>query len=184
METGLPAIMDKAQQNILLRKMISVAPSERVPRHRLLRNLIDMDQFDQAETELRIFQDDFRLDGPAVRYRIVLATARAVRSPGLMDEDRIVLIEKAREIASAAASRYPMNKGILIAYCEVGIETAKLTGRPEVFDTAMAELKVAEDKLADPTISVAVVRLTRRMSNIATEPLDLTEILLEEGEED
>jgi hypothetical protein len=99
-----------------------------------------------------------------------------------MIEDRIVLIEKAREIASAAASRYSMNKGILIAHCEVGIETAKLTGRSEVFDTAIAELKVAEDKLADPTISVAVARLTRRMSNIATEPLDLTESLLEEEE--
>ena len=59
LETGLPAIMDKAQQNILLRKMISVAPSERVPRHRLLRNLIDMDQFDQAETESEFFRTIF-----------------------------------------------------------------------------------------------------------------------------
>lgn len=173
--------MDKAQQNILLRKMISVAPSERVPRHRLLRNLIDMDQFDQAETELRIFHQDFKLDGPAARYKITLATARAVRSPGLMDEDRIFLLEKAREIASAAASRYRMNKGILIAYCEVGVETAKLTGRPEVFNIAIAELKVAEDRIGDPTISVAIARLMQRMSNIATEPLDLKgETLLEE----
>ncbi len=182
LETGLPAIMDKAQQNILLRKMISAAPAERVPRHRLLRNLIDLNKFDQAETELRIFQHDFKLDGPAVRYRIVLATARAVRSPGLMDEDRVVLLEKAREIASAAASRYSMHKGVLIAYCEVGIELAKLTGRTAVFDYALADLKVAEDKLADPTISVAVARLTRRMSNITTEPQDLTEALMEEDD--
>ena len=81
LETGLATIMDKAQQNVLLRKMISVAPGERVPRHRLLRNLIDMNEFDLAETELRIFQNDFKLDGPAVRYKIVLAVARVVRSP-------------------------------------------------------------------------------------------------------
>jgi hypothetical protein len=73
-----------------------------------------------------------------------------------------------------------MNKGILMAYCEVGIETAKLTGRPEVFDTAIAELKVAEERIGDPKISVAVARLMRRMSNIATEPLEVSEILLEE----
>jgi hypothetical protein len=94
LDTGLPAIMDINQQNQLLRRMISAAPVERVPRHRLLRNLISANQFDAAETELRIFQNDFGLDGPAVRHKIVLATARAVRSPGLMDEDRIVLIDK------------------------------------------------------------------------------------------
>jgi hypothetical protein len=172
--------MDKDQQNLLLRKMISVAPAERVPRHRLLRNLIDAGKFDPAETELRIFQNDFGLDGPAVRYKIILATARAVRAPGLMDEDRVVLLEKAREIASAAVSRYQMNKGILIAYCEVGLELAKLTGRAEVFEAAMSELKRAEDRIGDPAISVAIAHLTRRMSNIATEPLDVREILIEE----
>jgi hypothetical protein len=180
LETGLPAIMNKDHQNLLLRKMISAAPAERVPRHRLLRNLIEADKFDPAETELRIFQNDFGLDGPAVRYRIILATARAVRAPGLMNEDRVVLLEKAREIASAAASRYKMNKGILVAYCEVGLEIAKLTGRAEVFEVAMSELKRAEDRIGDPAISVSVARLTRRISNIATEPPDLSEILIEE----
>lgn len=180
LETGLPAIMDKDQQNLLLRKMISAAPAERVPRHRLLRNLIEANKFDPAETELRIFQNDFGLDGPAVRYKILLATARAVRAPGLMDEDRVALLEKAREIASAAASRHKMNRGILIAYCEVGLEIAKLTGRAEVFEAAIHELKIAEDQIGDPTISVAIARLSRRMSNINTEPLDLSDILLEE----
>jgi hypothetical protein len=180
LETGLPAIMNKDHQNLLLRKMISAAPAERVPRHRLLRNLIEADKFDPAETELRIFQNDFGLDGPAVRYKILLATARAVRAPGLMKEDRVVLLEKAREIASAAASRYQMNKGILVAYCEVGLEIAKLTGRAEVFEAAMSELKRAEDRIGDPAISVSVARLTQRMSNIETEPLDLSEIIIEE----
>ena len=181
LEAGLPAIMDKAQQNILLRKMISVAPSERVPRHRLLRNLIDISEFEAAETELAVFRHDFGLDGPAVRYKIILATARAVRTPGLMHEDRVFLIEKAREAASAAASRYRMNKGILVAYCEVGVETAKLTGHSEVFDIALAELKIAEDRIADPTISVAIARLVRRMASIATEPLDIAvSVLVEE----
>jgi hypothetical protein len=179
-DTGLPAIMDKEQQNILLCKMISAAPSERVPRHGLLRNLIDMDQFDQAETELRMFQQDFKLDGAAVRYRIVLATARAIRAPGLMREDRTVLLEKARDIAVAAVSRYRHNKTILIAYCEVGIETAKLIGSHGVFDTAIAELKLAEDRLADPNVSSTISRLERRMYNITTEAPELTEALLED----
>jgi hypothetical protein len=62
--SGISRITDKAIQNILLRKMISVAPGERVPRHRLIRNLIDLLQFDQAQTEIRIFDSDFGTDGP------------------------------------------------------------------------------------------------------------------------
>lgn len=180
LDTGLPSIMDKDQQNLLLRKMISAAPAERVPRHRLLRNLIEANKFDAADAELRIFQNDFGLDGPATRYKIILATARAVRTPGLMDEDRVVLLERAREIAAAAASRYQMNKGILIAYCEVGLEVAKLTGNGDVFESAISDLKNAENKIGDPLISVAISRLVRRMSNITTEPNDLNEILLED----
>src|ERR1700733_9471711 len=91
-ETGLATIGDRREQNILLRKMLSVAPRERVPRHRLIRNLISLGEYDQAETEIRLFERDFRLDGPAARYKIDLAVARAVRSPGLMDEDRVVLL--------------------------------------------------------------------------------------------
>jgi hypothetical protein len=41
-EFGIPKIGDKEEQNKLLRKMISIAPGERVPRHRLIRNLIEL----------------------------------------------------------------------------------------------------------------------------------------------
>ena len=51
----------KAEQNVLLRKMMSIAPAERVPRHRLIRNLIELNEFDRAETEIRLFQHDFNL---------------------------------------------------------------------------------------------------------------------------
>lgn len=167
-EFGIPKIADKEEQNKLLRKMISVAPGERVPRHRLIRNLIELGQFERAETEIRLFRNDFGLDGPAVRYQIDLATARAVRSPGLLHEDRVVLLAKAREIAESAVSRYQMNKAIIVAYCELGIETARLTGKSEVFDRAIVELKKAEDRIGDPDISRIVARFERRMRRIPT----------------
>ena len=73
-----------------------------------------------------------------------------------------------------------MHKGILIAYCEVGIETAKLTGRAEVFDSAIAELKSAEERIGDPTISRSIANLLRRMSNVASEVPDYSEALAED----
>jgi hypothetical protein len=165
-ETGLATISNRRDQNTLLRKMLSVAPRERVPRHRLIRNLITLGEYDQAETEVRLFEQDFRLDGPAARYKIDLAVARAIRSPGLLDEDRIVLLEKAREFAAGLGGRFSENKAVLTAYCEVGLEIARLAGQHEVFDDAIGALKIAEEKTGDPDISRRISKLEARMRSI------------------
>jgi hypothetical protein len=169
-ESGIPILPNLADQNTLLRKMISVAPGERVPRHRLIRNLIDLGEFERAEAEIRLFQNDFKLDGPTVRYQVTLATARAIRSPGLLREDRIVLLDKARQIAESAVSKYRMNLAMLIAYCDLGIETAKMTGSVVVFDEAISELREAEDRIGDPEISGIISRMERRIRGVPTDP--------------
>jgi hypothetical protein len=83
-ESGLPRIPNKSDQNRLLRKMMSVAPGERVPRHRLIRNLIQQGDFEKADTEIGIFNKDFGADGPVFRYRVNLMVARAKRTPGIL----------------------------------------------------------------------------------------------------
>jgi hypothetical protein len=93
-DTGIPSIPEKETQNRLLRMMISTAPGERVPRHRLIRNLIASDDYDRAETEIRVFETDFALDGPVYRYKVELMVARASKSPGLMPDDRITILEE------------------------------------------------------------------------------------------
>ena len=97
--TGIRRIGDREQQNRLLAKMISVAPGERVPRHRMIRNLIDTGKFEQAEAEIRLFTKDFGEDGPVYRYRVILALERARNAPGLLEEDRLVILERARVLA-------------------------------------------------------------------------------------
>jgi hypothetical protein len=166
-DTGIAAITDRSKQNRLLRKILSIAPRERVPRHRLIRNLIALGEYEPAETEIRLFQNDFKLDGPAARYKIDLATARAVRTPGITREDRIFLLERAREIAAGAANKFRGNKSVLTAYCEVGLELARLGGNREVFDIAIKELKQAEEVSGDPDISRRVARLESRINSIS-----------------
>src|SRR5690606_34131361 len=104
----------------LLRKMISIAPGERVPRHRLIRNLIDINELEKADTEIRLFENDFKADGPVHRFKIMLLLARSERTPGIMEEDRIAILEKARALACHAAEKYKDNKDIMRIYCDVG----------------------------------------------------------------
>ena len=162
-DTGIARIPDKKAQNRLLRKMSSVAPGERVPRHRLIRNLLDMDQFEQAQTEIRIFEKDFGADGPVARYRINLLVARATRTPGIMTEDRLVILEQARELALTTIKRFEHTPRVFAAYCEVGLEIYRLSGRLDVFDDAMSKLKEAEERIGDPEVTLLVRRYEHRI---------------------
>lgn len=44
-----------------------------------------------------------------------------------MEEDRVAILRQASDLAAAAAYRFPSNKNVLAAYCEVGVELFKRT---------------------------------------------------------
>lgn len=179
-ESGLPRITDKTTQNRLLRKLLSVAPGERVPRHRLIRNLIDMGEFEKAETEIRIFEKDFKTDGPVARYKVHLLLERARRTAGILDEDRVAILEKARSLAEASVDRYPDNKNLLSEYVEVGIEIFRRTKEMNVFDRAMDRLKRAEERVGDPEISQLVRRFERLLAGqISNRESDIASVTAE-----
>lgn len=165
LQSGIARIPDKAVQNRLLRRMMSVAPSERVPRHRLVRNLISMGEYEKAETEIKVFESDFRSDGPMARYRISLMIDRALHTKGVLQEDRIAMIEQARAFAASAVERYKNNKNVLSANCDLGVAYYKLTGGIDVLQIALKELRSAEARLGDPEISRRVRQYERMMSS-------------------
>ncbi len=169
-EAGLARIPDKDVQNRLLRKMVSTAPGERVPRHRLIRNLIDQGQFEKAETEIRLFNKDFGLDGPVHRYKIRLMVARATQTPGILREDRLAYFQQAHELATAGLNRYQNNKLILSAFGDLGIEYYRMTGEYAYYDEAIKRLREAEEYLGDPEIGLIVTRLDRRIGGHFSEP--------------
>jgi hypothetical protein len=175
-ETGIPRIPDKETQNRLLRRMMSVAPGERVPRHRLIRNLIDSGAYEKAETEIRIFEKDFGIDGPVYRYKVNLLVSRAVHAPGILIEDRIQILEQGRELALVGIRRFQYNKALLAAYAELGLEYFKLAKTHAIFDEAIELLKKAEQHLADPDVSRTISRLMRRVQGHAMQIIDDTDL--------
>ena len=163
---GIRRLPDREQQNRLLARMISVAPGERVPRHRMIRNLIDIRKFEQATTEIRLFVRDFGEDGPVYRYRVILALERARSAPGLLEEDRLVILERARALAVNGVRRYQGNKNMLSTYCEVGVEVFRRTKGMDAFDDAIEKMKTAEETVGDPDISKQIAYYERRMEGI------------------
>jgi len=182
--TGVRSIIDKEKQNILFRKMISVAPGERIPRHRLIGNLIHSNHFDQADTEIRIFENSFRRDGSVARYKVLLSMARATRSPGLQREDRIHILKTSLVLAENMVKKFHNNKHFIITYCELGIEIARLTGSADVYRDAMKQLKQVEDGTGDADISQKIRNLERRFSRIDISSSVESEIDLDDIEYD
>jgi hypothetical protein len=158
---GIPRLTDKKNQNILYRMITSVVPGERVPRHRLIRNLIRMGEFEEASTEIRIFESDFREEGPIARYKIDLMLARAENSPGILEEDRVEILRDANNYAAAAIQRFGDNKYVLNAYAQSGLKWYLYTGNTDVFDAALDLLRDAEERLADPEITSMITRISR-----------------------
>jgi hypothetical protein len=162
LEGGVMSIPDRDIQNRLLRQMMSIAPGERVPRYRLVRNLIDSEDFEQAETEIRLFEKDFGYDATITRYRVLLILSRS-RASGLLDEDRVVIIRRAIAQAMAAIDRHSLNWRMLDVYAEASLELFVRTGETESFKDAMARLKRAEQRIGDSEISRAVRRWEKRI---------------------
>lgn len=160
---GIARVAERAEQNRLLRMMISVAPGERVPRHRLIRNLIAGGEFEKASTEIRIFKNDFGMDGPASHYQVRLMIARAMDAPGLLHEDRLAIMDEAVASASRAAARFTHNKSVLYAYCEAGLAYFKLSSDLKVFDSAILALKAAEETIGDADIPRMVAKFEERI---------------------
>jgi len=168
-ESGISRFPDKHMRNKLLRKMISKVPGERVPRHRLIRYLIDVNQLEKAETEIRLFENDFKSEGPLERFKIILLLARSERTPGILDEDRVAILEMAKEKAVRAVDRYKNNKNIMKTYCDVGLEIYKRSHDFSVFEDSMEKLKDAERRLGDPDITISIIMFERQFSKIQAE---------------
>lgn len=165
-QTGIPRIPGRETQNRLLRKMISLLPGQRVPRHRLIRNLTNMGQFDQAQTEIRIFEKDFRTDAPVARLKVELLIARATETEGILLEDRMTILSQAREAAIRATTKHVNSSAVFGAYCSVGLNILKYTGARETFDDAMNKLRRTQERLADPDIGNIVRRYERMEANV------------------
>ncbi len=163
-DLGIGRLSDKHRQNVLYRKMISKVPGERVPRHRLIRNLIELNELERAETEIRIFEKDFGLDGPVTRYRVKLLLSRVEKTSGILEEDRLVILEQARGLAVKGVDRFPENKEMLRTYCDVGIEYFIRANDPTVFDDAIDKFRAAESRIGDPDITTLIALYERRFS--------------------
>ena len=161
LETGITRIADRHRQNVLLRRMISSAPNLRVPRHRLIHNLIVLGNFDIAEGEIRIFERELNSDGPVLRYKIRLKLGIAKYAEGIQDEDRAALVSEAAAMSVKCLERYPDDKNMYRVYLDTGVDWYRYTGKSQVFEDAMLAAAAAQERLLDPELRGIISKYLR-----------------------
>lgn len=169
---GIGRITDRARQNHLYRKLMSVAPSQRVPRHRLIHNLIysgDTGDLERAANEIRIFEKDLRRDAPIVRFKALLGVERARTVAGLMTEDRVAILREAITVVETGLARWPADKSLHTVRCNAGLEILKLSGKWDAFDAAIAGLENARDEYLDPEMPKMIGRFKLRAETATSE---------------
>lgn len=161
LDTGVVRVTDQDKQNVLLRKMITLAPSARVPRHRLIHNLINMGRFDIAEAEIRIFEKALRVDAPILRYKVRHKLGLAKMMSGISDGDRASIVLDGAAIAETAVRRFPDDKNIFRAFLDSGIDYYKYTGKADLFERAMSLAVDAQSRILDPDLRSIISKYMR-----------------------
>lgn len=162
LETGITRITDRNKQNVLLRQMISTTPRSPVPRHRLIHNLIRLERFDVAETEIRIFERELRIDGPVHRYKIRVKLGRARRAENIQNTDRAALVGEAIAMAQKCLERFPDDKSMYRVALEAATDWYRYTSELQPFEEAMQAAQIAQERLLDPELRLIIRNYARR----------------------
>ena len=123
-----------------------------MPRHRLITNLISLEHFDIAETEIRVFEKELRPDGPVQRYKVALKLGIADKTPGIMASDRAAFTLEAAALAEAGIARFSEDKNMYRVFLETGLAYFRHSGRSDLFDTAMKKTHEAQARILDPDL--------------------------------
>ena len=150
---GVGSLTDPDQRIDLYRQLISIAPGERVPWHRLISDLLRSGLLEQAEQEIRDSISAVGIDSPINRFRVRLATRRAETIPGILDEDRRAMLLRAQDFAIEGIRKWPHDKWAFRGYVDVGLSMAELDGTTEILDDGIERMRNAASRILDPDLT-------------------------------
>jgi hypothetical protein len=151
-EYGIQRLESPHQRQMLYEKIIEVAPSERVPRHRLVRELLDVGRLSDAELAIADAVKAVGLDAPLRRYKVLLLVARATDTEGIMLEDRLALLAEARRAALASIALSPEDKYSYTTFARVGQAKYDVAGALDVLDEAIDTMRQGCTLVLDPEL--------------------------------
>ena len=152
-EYGIGRLGDGETKQKLYRKLIAIAPGERIPWHRLIRELLKEGSYEIVENVLRNAEEAVGADAPLDRFKVRLLIVRAHKTLGISDGDRLALFRKAYELAMANTSRHKWDKYSYYTLCDAALLLVQRGESSYILQGAIAHSRKAADKILDPEMS-------------------------------
>lgn len=149
-EYGIKRVAKREDRLRLYESLIRVAPTEHIPRHRLIRELIDDGLIAEAEAALEVAVREVGPDATFQRYRIMCLIKRS-QAEALQRSDKIALLNRARDEAQKATNRYQTNKYVFFIADEVAREYHYLNKADTTWlEASIASMQEAFERTLDP----------------------------------
>jgi hypothetical protein len=169
-EFGVASLTNDDDQLEVFEKMVALAPGERVPRHRVIRKLLEMGRLEAAAQAIRDVEEAVRVDRPIHRYKVLLAIRRAEATPRILPEDRVAILRSAEALALKGIERFGDDRLTYQAYAEVGLAVARQANDLSVLEAALRLMTAAYDRILDPAMADDVSRYERMHRDLAAAP--------------
>lgn len=149
-EFGIGRLGDSETRQRLYRDLIGIAPGERIPWHRLIRELLDQDRLEEVEYLIRDAIDAVGQDAPLDRFKVRLLMARAELTKGIALGDRVAILRRAYELASSNIERHRADKHSYRVLCQVAVKLLERGESVMLLQEAISKLRNAAAEILDP----------------------------------
>ena len=152
-EFGIGRIANAKVRQRLYRRLIAAAPGERIPWHRLIRELLTEGLLDDTEYVIRDAERAAGSDAPIDRYKVRLLVVRSKNTAGISEVDRIALLRRAYEQAMANTARHKWDKYSYYTVCDVAMLLLDKGESGYILEEAIAHAKKAAEIILDPEMT-------------------------------
>jgi hypothetical protein len=149
-EYGIGRLGDSESKERLYRRLIEKAPGERIPWHRLIRELLREGSYESAENLIRSAEEAVGADAPLDRFKVRLLVVRSQKTPGISEGDRLALLRKAYELAMTNTSRHKWDKYSFYTLCDVASQLVQKGESSYILQEALTHAQKAADRILDP----------------------------------
>ncbi len=150
---GIGRIGDATVRKRLYRDLIDAAPGERIPWHRLIRELLNEGSLEETEYVIRDAEKAAGADAPIDRFKVRLLVVRSQNTGGISNNDRLALLRQAYELAMINIGKHSRDQYSYYALCDVAVQLVEKGESAYLLDEALVQARKGAEVILDPEMT-------------------------------
>jgi len=158
-DRGIKSLSDAHDRMVLYQTIIEKDPMSRVARHRLVYELMRLNDLDGADVQIREAENTIHLDPPLQRYKALVALKRARQIADRSSRDAKAAIEKAATLAREGVRLFPDSKYQYLAFKQIAETANEMMGESDLLRESVLLLRGGFRRLLEPELESAANKI-------------------------